>query len=428
MPDNRGDLPEGLGTPADNPEYPTYSEANGTGQQRFSPASAAPSKAKRSWLNRASKEKKRSTASGSRHGSAPGSTGTSAASAPSASSSAQGSAAPASGASADDFYNAATRWSTPTDKGYQASGSSFGSSAAPQGTSPAPAGASPGAVGKDRGPWATPGSDPAGSSTFSPSTSGPGGTTKKMSVKGRLLLSAILVAVVVIVAVAWSLATNGDGIPGGANSPVQTPQPGGTVTPPAPDPTTFEEALSEFDEFTVTGTGDQTIRLPDGVVNGVLDIQVNGHGTFYVDAYSQSGDRAGSIVTHYGPGLRGTYTFGVTGYGDPPAYLEIDTDNPWQIIVRSIASLEELPEEISGDGTTAAVYLYSGDGDEVEIFMDAEADDYPYFKVTQADLIDYPVDITRLNRPSTVTTDLDPGPTVILVEPSGSSKWSLTKK
>ncbi len=207
---------------------------------------------------------------------------------------------------------------------------------------------------------------------------------------------------------------------------------GGQPVVPAPaDPTSLEEAIVEFDEFTVRGNSDHTFPLPDGVTNGVIDITYNGSGYIDVTANDQRGKYHETIT--WGSSSSGQFTatsmFGGYDYdGDYAAEIEVSARGDWQLTIRPLSTLAELPDTYSQDGESQAAFFYDGPGETVEIVLDAEPESYLYFRLDQATLIEYPENIVRLTRPATITTTLDPGPNIVVINPDGASSWSITKK
>ena len=100
----------------------------------------------------------------------------------------------------------------------------------------------------------------------------------------------------------------------------------------------------------------------------------------------------------------------------------------WELTFRPLTTLEELPDSYSQDGDLPAVFYYTGPGDRIEIVFEADPERTPNFTVNQDSLIDFPERIATIDRTGTVTTTLIPGPNLVVIDPSGASSWSITKK
>ena len=242
-----------------------------------------------------------------------------------------------------------------------------------------------------------------------------------------------IVLLLILVATLVRQCSSGSGTaspgPGTGGNPPAVPAPG--VSPAPANPTSLDEAIVEFDEFTVRGNSDRTFPLPDGITNGVIDVTYNGSSYIDVTAYDQRGNYHGAIT--WGLPTQGRFTstsiFGDYDYdGDYAADIEVRASGDWQLTIRPLSTLEVLPDTYSQDGESQAAFLYDGPGESVEIVLDAEPEAYVYFRLDQATLIDFPESIVNLTRPATITTTLDPGPNIVVIDPGGASSWSITKK
>ncbi|SNU01164.1 hypothetical protein SAMN06298212_10775 [Ruaniaceae bacterium KH17] len=250
-----------------------------------------------------------------------------------------------------------------------------------------------------------------------------------------LIVLAVLIAAIVLGTNNRTGGTSGGGGTssggGGAPAPVVPVNP--NVQPPAnPDPQSFEEALVEFDEFTVRGTGDRTFTLPDGVTNGMIEIAYNGTRFISVATLDRHDDTHDYLYWTYNSGggaIRSSVVFGRYDYdGEVPTQVEVEADGDWQLTFRPISALEQLPDFYEGTSGAPMVFYYDGPGEVIEITFEVADGEYGYFSVDQVPLVEYEENIVRLTRDATVTLSLDPGPNVVSIEPDGASYWSITKK
>lgn len=121
--------------------------------------------------------------------------------------------------------------------------------------------------------------------------------------------------------------------------------------------------------------------------------------------------------------------FGVYYYGGNVESISVQTTGDWQLTFRPLTDLEPLPDFYEQQSPAPTTFFYDGPGGEIEVF--AEEDDDPRwmrFTLTQNPLLELDTDITRIERTSTVSTYLDPGPSVIVVDPYATSIWSISTK
>lgn len=265
---------------------------------------------------------------------------------------------------------------------------------------------------------------------------------KSNGVRNVVIGVIVAIAVLAIIGVLASIFSDSDPIdpnsPSPISSPNASPSPGGTSSSPSPnvspapaDPVSFDDAIVEFDEFTVRGNGDETFDLPDGVTNGVVEIVYNGSRYFDLTSLDASGNYYEGIFWTYTSSspVRVTTIFGGYRYGDEiPTQMDVDAYGDWQITFRPLSTLEPLPDTYEQDGEAPVAFYYEGPGENVEIVFEVESDSYAYFRVKQEVLLDYTPDVISLNRSATVETSLDPGPSIIVIDPSGAASWSITRK
>ena len=240
--------------------------------------------------------------------------------------------------------------------------------------------------------------------------------------------------IVVAVSVVWRiLAAPVDPPPVSApgTSTTQPSAPSTHVTPAPANPTTFEDAIVQFDEFTVRGNGDRTFPLPAGITNGVIDITNNSSSFVSILAINQNGEHFESVAWGYSSSDQYTATANFGTYnrdGDYAAQIKVTARGDWELTFRPLTTLEELPDSYSQDGDLPAVFYYTGPGDRIEIVFEADPERTPNITVNQDSLIDFPERIATIDRTGTVTTTLIPGPNLVVIDPSGASSWSITKK
>lgn len=212
-----------------------------------------------------------------------------------------------------------------------------------------------------------------------------------------------------------------------------TAAPSTNVTPAPDDPQSFEEAIVEFDEFTVRGSGDREFELPEGVTNGMIEVSYNGSNYFSLYANDQTGRTHDNIMWGRSDSgsIRTNVIFGTYDYdGDWAETIEVSVSDgdDWQLTFKPITDLDELPDSHTGDDEWPISFLYNGPGETFEFTFDAEEEDYLYFTVDQDSFIDFSENIVRMRRPATVIVEIDPGPNVVTIDPGGASSWSFEKQ
>lgn len=283
--------------------------------------------------------------------------------------------------------------------------------------------------GNGTGLFSRPGDSPDQVSPLPSDSPSPGITPRARRALIGIGIVLVLVLLSILIRQCSSGGTSVDPSPGSSESPAAVPSPG--VTPASADPATFEEAAVQFDVFTVQGNGIRTFPLPAGITNGVIDITYTGSNALRVTTNDQSGRYHEGIVfvaTTTGA-FTATSIFGAYDHdGDYPAAIEVQANGDWQLTFRPLTTLEELPDSYSQDGELPAVFYYTGPGDEIEIVFEEDSDETPNFTVNQETLVDFPERIAAAERTGTITATLIPGPNIVVIDPSGASSWSITKK
>jgi hypothetical protein len=186
----------------------------------------------------------------------------------------------------------------------------------------------------------------------------------------------------------------------------------------------YDAAFGSFDPVTASGTGTDTVPLPQGARYGVITASYDGSGFFDV------GFRRGlsafpltSWIGVEGP-YHGTVPFGLF-HKTPADELTVwaADDGPWRVTISPISAADELPATVAGDSD--AVFRYNG-GQTSLVMRKRGADRLLVAEVAGrptvhalggAQIIDHRSGVVRL---------AGSGPSVVMVSADGG--WTATVK
>lgn len=140
----------------------------------------------------------------------------------------------------------------------------------------------------------------------------------------------------------------------------------GSVDPPGDE----EEPPEDFFEAqTYTGSGDETIDLPEGVVQGMITASHDGSGAFILSMLDGNNEATLDGVTEIGA-YEGTVAFGLSSIGNDPTRIEVTADGNWEITVAHLSTAPVLALPIEGESD--AVYQYATDAADWTVTHDGD--------------------------------------------------------
>ncbi|HQV90188.1 MAG TPA: hypothetical protein PLA46_01310 [Phycicoccus sp.] len=265
-----------------------------------------------------------------------------------------------------------------------------------------------------------------GASTSSPPHAGAGSTPSAVTaprpgISRELAKFAIVIAVVAAVigiAVSQGKSINSGEAPTLIGTAATSPDLAYSGPPPgAAVKASFDQAYGTFEPVTWSGEGNETVRFPDGVRNGLLLLDSEDSWAPW-EAFDEDGKEVDS-----GSGLGGADSADLLISDDDTLVreLHLETEGPWTLELWPISSLPALPTTGgSNDSHHEQCYLYGGPGGKAE--MSYRGDSYVSFEQrTQV----------RTNRLLSVageveaTRPVDPGPSMICID-AYDGTWTFT--
>lgn len=117
-----------------------------------------------------------------------------------------------------------------------------------------------------------------------------------------------------------------------------------------------------FEPFTISGTDQGIIEIPEGVKHGLITCQHHDHGTIRLMIFDESGDATGEVpvdtVGHY----VGTTIFGLYGFGTP-CEIAVMAQGAWTVTVTPVHQAPMFSMIGSGDN----VFIYEGDDADLDV-------------------------------------------------------------
>lgn len=247
---------------------------------------------------------------------------------------------------------------------------------------------------------------------------------------GWMRIRRVVVALVFVVCVGGCAGPRAeDG--GGSSASGAASSPGVEASPQAfPDPSgrtdSYATIYPHFEPFEVSGSGDKTVDLPDGVWAGVVAGSFSDDGRVGVWASDVHGVPSSTLVNRTGP-YSGSTAFGLDGLENVTT-LTVQAEGTWVLTVSSVQDVPDLPNTGVGDGVywnrngqTRTVNV-TFPGDSVTVMTAYPDYAWPVLKVDFLPSID-------LYKPTpgstqTQTIELDRLDSLVTVQSEGA--WSIT--
>ncbi|WP_411720572.1 TM2 domain-containing protein [Mycetocola sp.] len=130
-----------------------------------------------------------------------------------------------------------------------------------------------------------------------------------------------------------------------------------------------DDNFGTFDTLTQSGTGDSLITLPAGASVGIVTSTHSGSANFALNILDATNTSTGDLLANTIGNYSGVAVYGLLGFGEAPASLQIMADGAWTITIEQVSTAPALPESGTGDG----VYLYDGAAGALALTHDGES-------------------------------------------------------
>lgn len=115
------------------------------------------------------------------------------------------------------------------------------------------------------------------------------------------------------------------------------------------------ETFGDFEAASFSGTGDDIITIPEGVVGAIVTASHSGSGNFSVAGLGADNTSNGELLVNTIGAYEGVRALGLSSISDAVS-LKVSANGPWTLVLTPISSAPALTEAGSGD----AVMLYAG--------------------------------------------------------------------
>jgi len=179
----------------------------------------------------------------------------------------------------------------------------------------------------------------------------------------------------------------------------------------------FEDS---FEAYTETGSGDATIALPEGAVEGTITASHSGDSNFQLTVLDEGNEMTGDLPVNTIGSYEGTTAFGLYDLGGEPTNLKVTADGDWEI---TIASFEEAPRlELPAEGDGDAVYVYDGGAADWAITHDGDSN----FQVHQTPLSDLAIGDLLVNTIGSYEGTVPVNDEVAVVTVVADGSWKIS--